>query len=106
MRQRIDNGTLVLAMQEDLLSTNVGILSLACKNAIESSTEIKKLTVDLTATKFVDSKGLYLLISLYRDAHQRSWEFKVVGVADEVYQLLSFAKLVERFGLEPKPKET
>jgi len=99
MNHRIENGTIILSMQEDLLSSNVELLRAACKNAIENTNDVQNLQVDLSVTKIVDSKGLNLLIGLYQEANRRNWKFKVTGVSTEISQLLSFVKLAGHFGL-------
>lgn len=68
MKHRIEGGTLILAMQEDMLSSNVDLLSISCKNAIEATTDLHNLTVDLAQSRMVDSRGVYLLINLCREA--------------------------------------
>jgi len=99
MNHKIENGTLTLSMQEDLLSSNVEVLRVACKEAIETASEVQNLFIDLSAIKVVDSKGLNLLIGLYQEANRRTWKFKVNGASSEIRQLFSFVKLAERFGV-------
>ena len=91
--------TLRVTFDGDLLSTNVEALRLEILAALTQHPSAQSVTVDLTHTRLVDSKGINLLIALYRETQNRKLVLRLENPTADVRRLLGLLNLGERFGL-------
>ena len=91
--------TLRITFDGDLLSTNVEALRLKILAALAQHPSAQTVVADLTHTRLVDSKGINLLIALYREIQNRKLALRLENPTPEVRRLLGLLNLSERFGL-------
>ncbi|MEI6035846.1 MAG: STAS domain-containing protein [Verrucomicrobiae bacterium] len=96
---------LVIHLPHPILSTNVVEFRSLLSAHFCSSPKCPAVEVDLTGCPAIDSSGLNLLASLYRESVQRKIPFKVTNPSSDILRLLTFLKLTERFGLTPHPAD-
>jgi len=97
MNYQADESRLVLRFEEDLISTTVKKLLVSCRHAIEISSDVGTVVADLSEVEMIDSQGLNLLITLYKDAQDARKDFSVCGASPANAKLLAFVNLQERF---------
>ena len=91
--------TLRVTFDGDLLSTNIDALRTEILAVLAQYPSTQTIVADLTHSRLVDSKGVNLLIALYRETQNRKFEFRVENPSPDVRRLLGLLKLNERFGL-------
>jgi anti-anti-sigma factor len=99
MQSNLNNTTLRIVFDGDLLSTNVDSLRREIIAVIGSHPGTKAIAADLSNCRLVDSKGVNLLIALFRESQNRGWAFSAVNPTPDVRRLLALLNLTERFGL-------
>ena len=100
MHAALTDTTLRVTFDGDLLSSNVDALRAEILAALTlHAASARTLAADLAASRLVDSKGLNLLIALYRESQHRKLAFRVENPSADVRRLFSLLKLNERFGL-------
>lgn len=100
MKHTINDSTLTLSIEEDIISTTVKACLTEAQSLIEESADISEIHIDLTEVNTVDSQGLNLLVGIYQECRSRDWSFKVVGASASLKRLFQFVKLSERFGID------
>ncbi|MCS7008620.1 MAG: STAS domain-containing protein [Chthoniobacterales bacterium] len=100
MKSTLEDTTLRISFDGDLLSTNVHDLRPKLFQALEANPDATTLHADLKNCKVIDSMGLNLLIALYRECEKRKISFKAINVSPEVKRLFGFLNLTSRFGVE------
>lgn len=83
----------------DLLSTNIDTIRTEILAALTAHSSAQSVIADLENSHLVDSKGVNLLIALYRETQRRNIGFQVVNPSADVRRLLGLLNLNERFGL-------
>jgi len=101
MKATLEGTTLRLAFSGDIISTNVDELRTNLLSQIDSNPTATYVIGDVAACKIIDSRGLNLLIALYRECDRRKLGFSIENPSPDIYRLLSFLNLTERFGLKP-----
>lgn len=101
MQATLDTSTLRIAFAGDLLSTNVGSLRPKLLAALAENPTAQSVVADLARAGSVDSQGLNLLLSLFRETERRKIGFRVENPNPEVRRLLTLLNLATRFGLSP-----
>lgn len=99
MKDHLDDLTLTLTCEEDLISTSVKDLLLFSRRAIAGAPAASTLIVDLSQVEMIDSQGLNFLIGLYQEAEKAGKSFRVTGASPANQRLFSFVNLKERFGI-------
>lgn len=99
MQAFLTDTTLRVTFDGDLLSTNIDAVRTAILAAMAQYPGAKTIVADLTNSRLVDSKGVNLLIALYRETQNRKIGFRAENPTPDVRRLLSLLKLNERFGL-------
>ena len=97
--------TLVINFPHPILSTNVAELRTSLAEKFSSNPDCSAVEVNIDGCPTIDSSGLNLLASLYRECIKREIPFKVTNPTKDIHRLLTFLKLNERFGLIPLPPE-
>ena len=97
--------TLVLSLPHPILSTNVAELRTSLAEQFANSPDCTAVEVNIDGCPTIDSSGLNLLASLYRECIKREIPFKVVNPSPDILRLFTFLKLNERFGLSPLPEK-
>ena len=95
--------TLVINFPHPILSTNVAELRTLLAGKFTDNPDCSAVEVNLEGCPTIDSSGLNLLASLYRECIKREIPFKVTNPTNDIHRLLTFLKLNERFGLPPLP---
>lgn len=70
-----------------------------------SDSKIKNIIVNLEKVKFMDSSGLGLLISLFKEVNEQQGEIVYFGIQDYVAKLLEMVKLNQIFKLAESHNE-
>ena len=96
---------LVINLPHPILSTNVAELRTTLSKQFASTPDCSAVEVNIAGCTTIDSSGLNLLASLYRECIKRGIPFKVTNPTKDIHRLLTFLKLNERFGLESMPTE-
>lgn len=99
MQATLNATTLRILFDGDLLSTNIDALRNEILAALNQHAKTQTIIADLTHCRLVDSKGVNLLIALYREAQNRKLGFRAENPTPDVRRLLGLLKLNERFGL-------
>ena len=99
MQALLTQTTLRLTFDGDLLSTNVDTLRNEILAALAAHSGAQSIVADLAHCRLVDSKGVNLLIALYRESEHRKLAFKVENPSADVRRLLTLLNLTTRFGL-------
>lgn len=100
MNNSLENNTLTLILEEDLLSTTVKPLLSEAQEVIEDAGDVETVVVDLSEVKTIDSQGLNLIVGIYQECRSRDWKFAITGASQAVKRLFQFVKLSERFGIQ------
>lgn len=100
MQADFHDSTLRIVFTGDLLSTNVDSLRQAILASLVGHPTAKAIVVDLKNTRVVDSKGVNLLIAIFRECETRRLAFAVENPSDAVRRLLALLNLEARFGLK------
>ena len=99
MQTTLSADTLRVTFDGDLLSTNVDALRTEILDALTRNPAAQTIIADLSHSRLVDSKGVNLLIALFRETQRRKLAFRVENPLPEVRRLLALLNLNERFGL-------
>ena len=99
MQATLTDTTLRITFEGDLLSTNIDALRTEILAAMAQYPSTQTIVADLTHSRLVDSKGVNLLIALYRETQNRKIGFRAENPTPDVRRLLGLLKLNERFGL-------
>lgn len=100
MQASFSDSTLRIVFQGDLLSTNVDTLRRGILASLSSQPSTRSIVADLQNTRVVDSKGINLLIAIFRECQGRGFSFAVENPSADIRRLLSMLNLEERFGLK------
>jgi anti-anti-sigma factor len=101
MQATLSDQRLEFTFEGDLLSTNVASLRSALLAELERNPACTSVVANLARSRRVDSQGLNLLISLYRECERRKVSFSVSQPQPDVLRLFTYLKLTQRFGLAP-----
>ena len=99
MQTLLTQTTLRLTFDGDLLSSNVDALRNEILAAFTQNPGAQSVVANLANCRLVDSKGINLLIALYRESEHRKLAFKVENPSADVRRLLTLLNLTARFGL-------
>jgi len=99
MQTSLTDTTLRITFDGDLLSTNVDSLRTELLAVLAQHPATRTIVTDLSHSRVVDSKGVNLLIALFRETQNRKIAFRVENPLPDVRRLLSLLNLNERFGL-------
>ena len=99
MQALLTQTTLRLTFDGDLLSTNVDALRNEILAALAQHPGAQTIVANLSNCRLVDSKGVNLLIALYRESEHRKLAFMVENPTADVRRLLMLLNLTTRFGL-------
>jgi len=102
MQSTLTDSTLRIIFDGDLLSTNVDALRQKIITIIGSNPGATTVVADLKNARLVDSRGVNLLIALYRETQTRKFGFSAENPSADVHRLLAMLNLEERFGLKNK----
>ena len=94
--------TLVIAFPGDLNSTVVREFRTEIETALAvppGGAPWKKLTLDLTAAKMVDSMGLNLIVKIYKSAQQANARMRLVYSDPNIHRTLIFTRLDQHIEL-------
>jgi len=100
MKYSVNGNTLVICMQEDIISTTATRLQSEYKNALAATSLANAVELDLGSVRMIDSQGLNLVYGLYMEAKKLKWSFKVINASAPIIHLFSLLKLSTFFGLE------
>ena len=100
MQAILHDSTLRLVFKGDLLSTNVDALRQEILLTVASNPGARAIVADLKNTRLVDSKGVNLLIAIFRECESRQFTFAVENPSDSVRRLFALLNLEARFGLK------
>jgi anti-anti-sigma factor len=103
MHATLSDQRLEVTFEGDILSTNVGSLRTSLLAELDRNPACTAVVANLARARRVDSQGLNLLISLYRECERRQLAFSVIEPQPEVLRLFTYLKLTQRFGLSPVP---
>ena len=103
MNSESSSNTLVISFPHPILSTNVTELRASLAEKFDSNPDCSAVEANIAGCPTIDSSGLNLLASLYRECIKREIPFKVTNPTPDIHRLLTFLKLNERFGLDPLP---
>ena len=101
MQTTFTDTTLRVTFDGDLLLTNIDSLRTEILAVMAQYPTAQTIVADLTHSRLVDSKGVNLLIALYRETQNRKLAFRAENPTPDVRRLLGLLKLNERFGLTP-----
>jgi len=99
MQATLSETTLRVTFDGDLLSTNIDALRTEILAAMAEHPSAEIIVADLSYARLIDSKGINLLIALYRETQNRKLGFRAENPTADVRRLLGLLKLNERFGL-------
>ncbi len=86
-----EKGTLVLSELTELNAANSPGLRDQARAAIQG--EVMCLDVDLSQTRFIDSSGLGMLISLHKTMAARGGTLRVINPTPSVQQIMELTRL-------------
>ncbi len=95
--------TLRITFAGDLLSTNIDALSAALLQHLDQHTEARAVVADLSRARMIDSKGINLLLALYRETQRRKLALSVEQPTADIRRMLTLLNLNGRLGLTPQP---
>lgn len=101
MQTHLDQTTLRIVFDGDLLSTNVHALRPKILEALSAHSGATSVVGDLVNVGSIDSMGLNLLIALYQEAQARKLALRFENPSPDVLRVLSMLNLLPRFGLKP-----
>ncbi len=102
MQSTLTDTTLRIIFDGDLLSTNVDPLRQEIIALIKNNPAANHIIADLKNSRLVDSKGVNLLIALYRETQTRQFKYAVENPSPDIRRMLALLNLEERFGLKLK----
>lgn len=90
---------------EDKLMTDehIHMLQAAVRELLDEN--FKKIVIDLSKIKRINSSGLGSLISLYTAAHNKNAVLKIGGYNEFVKNVLNITKLAEVFEIHPSQED-
>ncbi len=100
MQAILNDSTLRIVFKGDLLSTNVDALRQEILASVSDNPGARTIIADLKNTRQVDSKGVNLLIAIFRECESRRFTFSVDNPSDAIRRLFSLLNLETRFGLK------
>jgi len=103
MNPESQSPALVIPLPQAILSTNVAELRVSLAAQLAGNPACSAVEIDLAGCPTIDSSGLNLLASVYRECVQRQIPFRVTNPSRDIHSLLTFLKLTERFGPPPAP---
>ncbi|HEY8161972.1 MAG: STAS domain-containing protein [Methylocystis sp.] len=104
LETRMQNERVVIAVKEERLDAhNSNELKERILRTLEEGG--RRLVVDLSAVKFIDSSGLGALLSGYKNANQRSGSFILSGLQPRVRSMFELTRLNRVFEIYPGLEE-
>ena len=100
MEMTIKDGQLELLLQADLVASRISELVAKTNDFIHIPEEYYIITLNMSAVKNIDSKGVTFVVGLYKTAENNSKEFKAIGLSEDVYGLFQLMKLNKIFQIE------
>ena len=99
MQATFTANTLRITFDGDLISSNVDALRTQILFAMAQHPSAQTIVTDLINARMIDSKGINLLIALYRETQSRKISLIAENPTADIRRLLGLLKLSERFGL-------
>lgn len=100
MKYEATDSTLILTPEEPLIAAYEDQHSGQWRGLIHGQTNWSAVTLDLCLVKEVDSRGINLVVDLYRSCRQRGSAFAVKGATDHVKRVFDLLKLESLFPVE------
>tara|TARA_B100001248_G_scaffold262700_2_gene261122 strand:+ start:12211 stop:12513 length:303 start_codon:yes stop_codon:yes gene_type:complete len=100
MNHSTQTDTLTILVEEDLSSTTAPGLLEEWGRLLSQATDQKHVCLDLEKVNMIDSQGLNLVISFYKECTQQELQFSVTGCSKENKRLFSIFKLTELLNIQ------
>jgi anti-anti-sigma factor len=68
--------------------------------SLDDAEACQSVIADLAKSQQVDSKGLNLLLAIYRETQHRKIGFRVENSSEDVRRIMTLLNLNERFGIK------
>ncbi len=105
MKETFREGVLGIDFPGDLLGAEIGELLPILEKILDSYPQANSLEADISNCHIIDSKGINLLIALFREAQNRHLAFRVKNPSPEVHRLLTLMNLADLFNLQSPSHE-
>ena len=75
------------------------------RNAKLATSKNEKIAIDLTAVEFMSSAGLRVLLMVYRNIKSQNGKVILVGVSEEIQDVMSTTGFINFFTIVEKPED-
>ncbi len=100
MIKRVENDTMNLVLERDLIASNVKTLNMKLMEYIDEFEHVSEIILDMQIVSNIDSVGVTFVINLYKSVTREGKSFRVVHCSDDIKQLFKLMKLEDFFDLE------
>lgn len=100
MIRHVEDDTMNLVMENDLIASNVKVLNMKLMEYIDEFEEVAEIILDMGTVSNIDSVGVTFVINLYKSVTREGKSFRVKHCSDDIKQLFKLMKLEDFFDLE------
>lgn len=93
MKTRVEDDTLFLIPETDLVASRVESLRNFFAEQMAAHPDAARVVLDVTGVETVDSLGVNLIVGLYREATGASKAIEIVGANETFMKVASFFRL-------------
>ena len=103
MDASLTDTTLRFTFAGDILSTNIETISANLLDHLNKNPGVRAVIANLSRARTIDSKGINLILSLYRETERRKVAFSVENPSADIRRMFTLLNLNARLGLTPQP---
>ncbi len=100
MKYDVRADSLVLQPEEPVIAAMEDLLRSQWQGLLQAQDRWASVTLDLSLVKEIDSRGINLLIDLYRNCSQRDIPFAVRGASAHIKRVFDLFRLESLFTIE------
>lgn len=100
MIRHVEDDTMNLVLERDLIANNVKNLNMKLMEYIDEFEEVAEIILDMDTVNNIDSVGVTFVINLYKSVVREGKNFRVIHCSDDIKQLFKLMKLEDFFDLD------
>jgi anti-anti-sigma factor len=100
MKTSREGNLMKFIIQNDLIAPNVKDMNKVLMDALDQTSGIEEVIVDLNKIENIDSVGVSFVVSLYKNISNEGLEFRIVNASNDIIQLFKLMRLDEFFIIE------
>jgi anti-anti-sigma factor len=100
MLKSVENKSMHIKFEEDLIAPNVKEFEKKVTRYFEEEPDLEEVVIDMSSIKNIDSVGITFIIGMFRDVTKDGSLFKVTGCNNDIKQLFRLMKLDDFFDIE------